>query len=305
MWLNMQIFGFRALWSPYFFISLVLVGFLYFLMMGTYRKRFGDVARPTVKQQFMFYGGLLIIYAVKGSPVDLLSHIMLGAHMIQMAFLYFVAPIYLIRGIPAWMWERIISIPIIQPIFRFFTVPLIALALFNSLFPVYHIPLIFDFSKSSQVAHIVITVGLFILAIFMWWPILTPIKKQDTLAPLLKIGYLIISIFMVSIACALIIFASLPIYEAFSSSGAWIQSLSLCVPRDVLAGLTGSLSGPEMFSPLSTLHDQQFGGIIMMTLQQIVYSSVIAWVFFGWFSKKNLQIDPMPTTLPYAPNHQK
>ena len=84
---------------------------------------------------------------------------------------------------------------------------------------------------------------------------------MDKLEPLLKIGYLVISIFLVSIACALIIFANKPLYEAFSSNGAWVQSLSLCVPVDVLSGLSGSLSGPEMFSPLSMIDDQQFGGM--------------------------------------------
>ena len=44
----------------------------------------------------------------------------------------------------------------------------------------------------------------------------------------------------------------------------------------------------------------------MMTLQQIIYTSVISWVFFGWFSKKNMQVDPMPDNLPYqtSNNHK-
>lgn len=300
MWLELQIFGFRALWSPYFFTFLLLIGIGYYLITCKYRKRFNEDAEiPVPKQQLMFYGGLLLIYIVKGAPLDLLSHIMLGAHMIQMALLYFVAPILLIRGLPEWVWRRIINFPVIRPLFRFFTLPLVALAVFNSLFPLYHVPLVFDYSKSSIVAHTIITVVLFIFAMTMWWPILSPVKELDKLEPLLKIGYLVISIFLVSIACALIIFANKPLYEAFSSSGAWVQSLSLCVPVDVLTGISGSLSGPEMFSPLSTIDDQQFGGIIMMTLQQIIYTSVISWVFFGWFTKKNMQIDPMPDNLPY------
>lgn len=298
----MQIFGFRALWSPYFFTFLVCIGIIYFLYTGRLRHYFGDVEKASIKQQLLFYGGLILVYIVKGAPIDLLSHIMMGAHMIQMAFLYFLAPVLLMRGIPDWMWEYFIELKFVRPIFKFFTLPLIALAAFNSLFPIYHIPAIFDFSKQSDIAHISITVFLFIAAIFMWWPIVTPVKKYDTLQPLLKIGYLVISAFLVSIACALIIFSNQPMYEAFSSNGAWIQSLSLCVPGDVLAGLTSSnmLSGPEMFSPLTLVEDQQFGGIVMMTLQQIIYTSVISWVFFGWFTRKSLEIDPMPTNLPYS-----
>lgn len=306
MWLNMQIFGFRALWSPYFFSFILLIGILYFLYTGPWRKRFGDVEAPTVKTQLLFYGGLLLLYIVKGSPIDLMSHIMMGAHMIQMALLYFLVPILLIRGIPAWMAQRFIELPVVKPVFTLFTFPLMGLAFFNSLFPIYHIPVIFDFSKASQSAHIFITVLLFIAAVFMWWPIVATVKKYDTLQPLLKIGYLVISAFLVSIACALIIFANDPMYEAFSSNGAWIQSLTLCVPSDVLTGLTdaGALSGPDMFSPFSLVEDQQFGGIVMMTLQQIIYTSVISWVFFGWFSRKSMTVDPLPTDLPYVNNNQ-
>lgn len=305
MWLNLQIFGFRALWSPYFLSFLIIVGIIYYLVTVIYKKKFTDAPNPTLKQQALFLSGLLLVYLTKGAPLDLLSHIMFGAHMVQMAFLYFVAPVLLIRGLPNWVWRRVINLKGIKPVFKMFTQPLLALGLFNTLFPLYHVPLVFDFSKSSPVIHASITIGLFILAIFMWWPVITPLKEEETLVPLLKIGYLVLSIFLVSIACALVIFATKPLYDAFSADGSWVQSLSLCVPPDVLNGISSTLSGPEMFSPFNTIDDQQFGGIIMMFLQQIIYGSVIGWVFFGWFSKKNLSVDPMPANVPYYHKHEE
>src|SRR5690625_3919448 len=270
MWLELQIFGFRALWSPYFLMVLLIVGMIYYLITGPKRKVFGVKDRPTIQQYSYFYTGLLLLYIVKGAPIDLLSHIMLSAHMAQMAILYLVIPVLFILGLPVWLVKALIELRFVKPFFTFFTHPIIALALFNSLFAIYHLPGIFDFSKSAQVYHISITVLLFILAIFMWWPIITPLKEYDRLNALLKMGYLVISIFIVSIACALIIFANKPLFAAYSSEGAWIQSLSLCVPADVLTGLSGTLSGAEMFSPLSTIEDQQLGGIVMMFMQQII-----------------------------------
>jgi len=300
MWLEIQIFGFRALWSPYFLTFVIVLGLVYFLITGPKRTRFGEVSKPTINQQLFFYTGLILLYIVKGAPIDLLSHIMMSAHMIQMSVLYFIVPIFFIRGLPVWIIERFIQLPVIKPLFRFFTHPLIALALFNSLFSLYHLPVIFDFSKGSPVAHFAITIILFILALCMWWPIVTPIKSYDTLNPLIKMGYLLGSILIISIACALMIFSSKSLYSAYSSQGAWIQALSLCVPSDVLTGLSGTLSGADMFSPLDAQEDQQLGGILMMFLQQIIYGFVIAWIFFGWFSKKNMGVDPMPDSLPYS-----
>src|SRR5690625_7204001 len=96
-----------------------------------------------------------------------------------------------IRGLPRQCREKLIQLPIIKPIFRFFTIPLIALAVFNSMFAMYHIPAIFDFSKSSQVAHISISIIMFITAFLMWLHIIPTIKKYNTLNELIKMIYLL------------------------------------------------------------------------------------------------------------------
>src|SRR5699024_587923 len=117
---------------------------------------------------------------------------------------------------------------------------------------------------------------------------------KNKLNPLLKIIFLIGSTVIILIACVLLIFSSTPMYMIYVSKGHMIQSLSICVTSDVLDVLAPSLSGEEIFSPLSGIEDQQLGGIIMMIVQQIIYGFVIAWIFFTWFSKKNLENDPLP-----------
>lgn len=298
MWLEIQIFGFRALWSPYFLIFVIILGLAYYLITGPYRNKLGgkDASPPSFRQQSFFLIGLVLLYLSKGSPVDLLSHIMLSAHMLQMVILYLIFPIFIIKGIPVWMWRKIVNAPVIRPIVKLLTKPLIALILFNVLFSLYHMPAIFDYSKSSQFAHTSILLVLLFFAFIMWWPIVTPLKEFDTLIPLLKMGYLVASAAIITIACALIIFASTPLFNAYSSEGSWIQAMSLCVPNDVLDGLAFSISGPEMFSPLSVLEDQQMGGIIMMITQQIIYIAMLAQIFFSWFTKESLTVDALPDT---------
>lgn len=297
MWLDIQIFGFRALWSPYFFTFILCIAIVYYLITGPLRDRLGEsLPTPTVGQQIFFYSGMLLLYLVKGAPLDLLSHIMMTAHMIQMAILYFVVPILVIRGLPEWMLRKFITLPIVKPIFRFFSQPIIAFVIFNSFFALYHIPFLFDFTKEHQIVHIIVTLFLFVAAIFMWWPLVTPLREHNKLQPLLKMAYLLGSVFVIAIPCALIIFAPVPLFEAYSSQGAWVQAMSLCVPPDVLNGLSGDISGPDMFSPLDIQEDQQLGGIMMMSLQELFYGIVLAWIFFTWFDKKSLEIDPLPNS---------
>lgn len=280
----LNIFGFRALWSPYFFLALVLLLILYFLVTVKFRHRFANSEPLHKKEALFFSSAILVLYLIKGSPLDLMGHLMFYAHMIQMGVLYLVVPILFIYGIPKWMWRSFIALPIVKPLFRFFTKPLIALIFFNGLFSFYHIPLIFDVIKVDMTLHTVYTIILFLFAICMWWPLITPLPEHQRISGLKKVGYIFADGILLTPACALIIFADAPMYATYSDPHAWGQALALCVPTGTLAGL--NLSGPEMFNSMSLLHDQQLGGVIMKIIQEIVYGYVLALVFFEWYRKE-------------------
>lgn len=301
MWLDIQIFGFRALWSPYFMIFLVVIGITYFLITGRYRSKFKDSKKVSVKQQVCFYSALVCIYIVKGAPIDLLSHITLTAHMIQMAVYLLVVPILIIKGIPAWIWRKAIERPVIKPLVRLGTKPLISLLLFNGLFSLYHIPAVFNFTKSSLIAHFTVHMVLFLAAFLMFFPLISPLKEFDRLQPLLKIGYIFANSVLITPACVLIIFAPDPLYATYTSEGAWMQAMSLCVPTDVLQGLATTLSGPEMFTPISTSEDQQLGGIIMKIMQEFTYGIILGTVVFTWFKGESSKVDPLPSNTVESP----
>lgn len=296
MWLDLKIFGFRALWSPYFFTYILVIGLVYFLITGPYRHKFGGREKTSMSQNVYFYSGLLLLYIIKGSPVDLLSHIMLSAHMTQLAIYFLVFPIFIIKGIPVWIWEKIIDRSFVSRIFTFITNPILALVSFNLLFSIYHMPVIFNFSKSSQFVHSSISLVILFTAFMMWLVVIAPLRKYDRVPPLVKMGYIFANAALITPACVLIIFASNPLFEAYSSEGAWIQAMSLCVPGNILQGLVPSLSGAEMFSPMSTMEDQQLGGIIMQTLITIIYGTMLGRIFFNWFNKESHEIDEIPET---------
>src|SRR5690625_4426223 len=143
MWLDIQIFGFRGLWSPYFATFLLVLALLYFLITGPLRTKFGGSEKPTIRNQVYFYLGMLLLYIVKGSPIDLLAHIMLSAHMTQLAIYFLVFPIFIIKGIPVWIWEKVFEAKYLKPILNLFSHPIVSLILFNLLFSLYHMPVIF------------------------------------------------------------------------------------------------------------------------------------------------------------------
>ncbi len=293
MWLELQVFGFRALWSPYYFLFVLALAASYYLLTGPLRHKFGNYSKPEISQQIMFYVGLALLYIIKGSPLDLLGHIMFTAHMGQMALYYLVFPILIIKGLPSWIWTKVLYVPVLKPLLHLFLKPLVAILLFNGLFSLYHIPTVFDFTKTSPVAHAIVTTVILFASFCVWLPVFAPLEELDGMSPLLKIGYIFANGVLITPACGLIIFAGDPLYSTYSDPGAWTAALSLCVPNDVLNGM--SLGGPQIFSPFSILHDQQLGGIVMKITQEIVYGTLLAIIFFSWFKQENTSIDPLPS----------
>ncbi|MFD3448015.1 cytochrome c oxidase assembly factor CtaG [Microbacteriaceae bacterium 4G12] len=277
---NLWVFGFEALWSPVFLFFMIAVLIVYFLIIGKYRTRFPHAEKVSKKQQFYFTIGIVLLYAVKGGPIDLLGHIIFSAHMAEMAIMYIAVPPLLLLGLPIWLFEYIVSFRFVQRIIKIFAQPLIALFVFNGLFSIYHLPVVFDTVKQSQIWHPIFLAVLFFTSIMMWWPMLNPLPAYQTLSEIKKIGYMFANGVLLTPACALIIFASQPLFTTYTDPRAWMQAMELCVPADTLSSL--NITGPEFLHWMPIVEDQQTGGIIMKIIQEIVYGTIMGYVFFRW-----------------------
>jgi putative membrane protein len=292
--MTLDIFGFRALWSPYFLAAIVLITIAYFLITVKYRHLFKGSEPLKPAQGILFGTVMILLYVIKGSPLDLMGHIMFYAHMIQMALLFLLIPPILILAVPEWIWKKLWSMKIVSGIFTFFTKPLLALLLFNGMFSLYHMPLVFDQVKTDFWFHAVYTSVLFVFASFMWWPLINKLDKQSSLSGLKKVAYVFASGVLLTPACALIIFNDQPMYSAYSDPAVWMEAMALCVPAGTLANL--SLNGPEMFASMSLLHDQQLGGVLMKVIQEIIYGTLLARVFYEWYRKDQEEAEEQQLT---------
>ncbi|WAA10601.1 cytochrome c oxidase assembly factor CtaG [Fervidibacillus albus] len=290
--LRLDQFGFFALWSPYFFLFIVFLIVLFFYI-AKYKRHWFEESQPlALRHKILFPMAMLLIYIMKGSPIDLLSHLMFTFHMVQMAILNLLVPPILLFGIPVWMWRKIIAFPFIRPVFAFFTRPLIALVGFNGVFSLYHVPAVLDFIKMNIWIHAGYTILLFIFAFFMWWPLLNKVERSRELTGLKKMGYIFADSALITPACALIIFNPTPMYETYTNSELWVKSLELCVPADTLSTL--KLPGPEAFNLMPLNVDQQLGGVVMKVLQELIYGTVLFKVVTEWFRNDAQEEDSSP-----------
>ncbi|MBD8007025.1 cytochrome c oxidase assembly factor CtaG [Bacillus norwichensis] len=291
----LSIFGFRALWSPYFLLFIFILVAVYFYLTVKKRHLFKESEPLKKGQAVLFLISMLLLYITKGSPVDLMAHIMFTFHMVQMAFLYLVIPPLLIAGVPNWAWKHLIELPSINRIFRFFTKPLIALVMFNGLFSIYHIPMVMDYVKMNMFLHALYTVVLFVFALFLWWPLVNKLPGQYQLHGLKKIGYILGDGVLLTPACGLIIFAPEAMYATYTDGEMWMKAMELCVPGATLAGL--NISGPELFTNMPAREDQQLGGVLMKIIQEIVLATILSKVFFEWYKKESTEVDPIDESL--------
>ncbi|MBQ0137986.1 MAG: cytochrome c oxidase assembly factor CtaG [Kurthia sp.] len=288
----LSIFGFRAMWSPGLIGVSLFMLVVYFLITVKWRKEIKNNTALTWQQACNFIGFLIVLYIIKGSPINLMSHIMFTMHMVQMAVLLLFAPILLIKGIPNYLWQFVIELPVVKPLFHMLTKPLPALIIFAGLFSVYHIPIIFDYIKLQETVHGLFTFVLFLSAVLMYWPLINTLEGQTKMKGLFKVGYIIASAVLVTPACAMIIFASSPLYATYADGEIWMKAMALCVPADTLTDLKG-LSGPELFTNMTSLNDQQLGGVLMKILQEIIFGIILFKVFFDWYQSDKKNADQM------------
>ncbi len=281
--LTLDIFGFKALWSPYFLFILIALTAAYFLITIKFRTKFEGNEPLTAKQATLFLTAMILLYAIKGSPLDLMGHLLFYIHGITMVILVFLIPPLFILSIPTWLWRKIVNIRMLNSLFKLFTKPLVAILLFNGFFSFYHIPLIFDHVMQNGFFHAGYSILLFVLAVGLWWLLISPLPEYQTLSGIKKVAYIFGNGILITPACALIIFSDTSLYATYNDPEVWGRVMSLCVGASTFANL--NLSGPELFSSMTLLEDQRLGGVVMKIIQEIIYSVVLAQVFFEWYRK--------------------
>ena len=78
--------------------------------------------------------------ALEGPIHELSDNYLFSAHMVQHMFLIYAAPPLMLLGTPGWLLRPILKLPGVFRVARFLTHPATALAAFNIVFALYHIP---------------------------------------------------------------------------------------------------------------------------------------------------------------------
>jgi cytochrome c oxidase assembly factor CtaG len=256
-------------WEPSILIGLAgLVGG-YALAVGPLRRRHQWGAPVPASRQAAFYLGMLCVWIALVSPLDGLGDkYLFSAHMVQHMLLTFVAPPLWLVGIPAWLAEKLVPAPA-RRIMAGITHPAVAFAIFNGTMWAWHLPRAYDLALQYEGLHVLEHLTFMASAVIGWWPVLgvfQPNRKAWT--PLVRVFYLVLSIFPCTALAALITLAPTRLYTFYANA-------------------------PEQWG-LSPMADQQLGGVLMWIPGDMILLLALIIVFYRWLNQSSSPLADTP-----------
>jgi putative membrane protein len=209
----------------------------------------------------LFFTGLLITFLALQSPIDRGGDLYLfSLHMVQHMLLMMVAPPLLLLGIAGARPATRERYTALRSVWWMITRPWPAVAIFNAVLLFWHIPSLYDATLTTVPVHIVEHLSFIGAGLVVWWAVVDPIRddRTVTVSSLTKIAALTVAGIPPTVLGIVFALAPAPLYSFYTQA-------------------------PRLWG-VSALTDQQYGGVIMLGVGNIVYFIAIIVVFMRLFS---------------------
>ena len=244
-------------------IALTFVALLFYALgTGPLRARFFPGRAYPKTKAALFYLSMTVLTLVFVSPLHTLGEFyLLSAHMATMMIVIFVvAPLFLL-SIPGWLIAPLALHPVIKPLLRFLTRPVVNVIHFNLAFLLIHLPFVLKpLMFSTDALHYYTYFAIFGSATLMWWPLMNPLP-DDLPNPTYKTQFIYLLVLITA-------------HNPFSSVFSFYPGVIYPWYREV-AGIFN----------LSALQDQQLAGVVMGVVYITTMLIALAVVFVRWFGE--------------------
>ena len=249
-------------WHPHFDVWAVVVvlGVGYWYANARLRRILAPGALgPRRRQWWQWYLGLALIWLVSDWPLgDIGESQLFTVHMVEHMTLALVAPPLLLMATPRWLAEAVLKgvARWVRPVAH----PVAAFSLFNVVFILIHWPDLVAVMVTNSLAHLLVHGVLFLSALLMWMPVLSPTPTIPKLRRPMQMLYLFAQSLLPTIPASFLTFSSAPLYPVYGdAAGAW--------------GLTA-------------VADQTIAGVVMKLGGGFIIWATIAVIWFRWTSEE-------------------
>ena len=235
---------------------------LYFWGIGPAREKYA-LGEPANRWQITAYvASVVILFVSLTGPIhDLSDYFLFSAHMVQHMLLMMVVPPLMLLGLPAWLIRPALKLPGVTALARFLTKPLVAFAIYNVVFVVWHFPFMYNAALENHDVHIIQHLMFITTATMMWWPVINPLPELMTMPGPVQILYLFAIGLPASVVSAFIALSEEVVYPFYGAA-------------------------PRVFD-ITAVEDQQLGGMIMWVPGMILLWTAITIVFFRWARRED------------------
>jgi putative membrane protein len=201
--------------------------------------------------------GVGALWVASDWPVhDVAEGSLYSAHMVQHLVITMVAAPLLLLGTPAWLARRVLRPPWLFGTVRALSRFLPALIVFNVVLVLTHWPALVDASLRSGPVHFLVHALIFVSALIVWMPVVSPLPEIPRLPLPGRMIFLFLQSIVPTVPASFLTFGSAPLYKFY---------------EDV----------PQLWG-LSTVDDQRLAGLIMKIGAGLLLWLLIAVFFFRW-----------------------
>jgi putative membrane protein len=210
-------------------------------------------------------GALAVLVAASWPIHDIAEGYNYSIHMVQHLLLSMIAAPLLLLGTPAWLARVILRPPSrVFRLVRFLSRFLPALLVFNVVLVFTHWPALVNFSLQNGFAHFLVHALIFLSALIVWMPVVSPLPEIPRLSPLPRMLFLFAQSVVPTLPASFLTFGSTPLYSYYEH----------------VHHLWG----------MSTLDDQRIAGLIMKIGAGLLLWLLIAVIFFRWAGEEDRRI---------------
>jgi putative membrane protein len=252
----------HPVWHPTVWLVCVLLLCGYFLALdyiGPKHVRPGEPVATRAQKRNAILAVATIFVAGEWPIHTLAERYLYSVHMIQHLLLVMVAAPLMLAATPGWMARAVLPGRLMN-IARAVTRPLPALVVFNATLVFTHWPTMVDASVHSEWAHFGLHVLLFVTALIMWMPVLSPLLELPRLSYPGQMLYLFLQSLVPTVPASFLTFGDRPLYHVYTTF-------------------------PRM--GISALADQRFAGLEMKLIGGAILWALIVVMFVKWYRIEN------------------
>ena len=261
-----------TVWNANPIPTLILLLMVYLYVTGL--SRWQRPSHPVnIWQKTSFFAGLLVLFFALQSPIEPLAVHMFSVHQLQHVMLRMLAPVLILmgapltpilRGLPSWallgLVRPVVGTPAVRRGYDFITNPVLTTLLFLSVLYLWQIPRLHDAALASDLVHEFMHMTMLFSGFLFWWLVIDPKPHRSRMHYGLRVLYLSLIVIPNTVLGAAITFQSNVIYEGY-------------------ARVTQPYS-------LSLIYDQQWGGLILWVVGDMMSIFVGAVMMVMWYEKE-------------------